>query len=338
MRPVSFPISLRPTSVPARALEAITGRARPSVSGRSVLEPGERLRSPCNPLLPGLGFCDPHARRAPDGRILVYATHDFGPESRDYEMHDWWIWSTKDLEEWTFEGALRPEDTAIGLPTRSCWATDALLAGGQCWWYLSDGPDRIRVMHGAGPTGPWHDGGLRLLVDQGLVSSGARDPHVFTDDDGSEWLLFGTWDFYLARLARDRVSFASPPQRVKISNPQGPYGPGRTDDKPALHRHGGYYHLTWGCFAARSRTLSGPYDCDGCFLDRSLAAPAFAGAERFALDRHGSFFEQNGRWYFIGNDFSRPGATPYFRDSVIVSVEYSTDGRIAPARLACSWR
>jgi hypothetical protein len=84
-----------------------------------MIEPGERLRSPCNPLLPGLGFCDPHARRAPDGRILVYATHDFGPENRDYEMHDWWIWSTIDLEEWTFEGALRPEETAVGKPMRS---------------------------------------------------------------------------------------------------------------------------------------------------------------------------------------------------------------------------
>jgi beta-xylosidase len=338
MRPVSFPISLRPTSVPAQALEAITGRARTSVNGRSMLEPGERLQSPCNPLLPGLGFCDPHARIAPDGRILIYATHDFGPESKDYEMHDWWIWSTRDLEEWTFEGALRPEDTAIGEPMRSCWATDALLADGRCWWYLSDGPDRIRVMHGAGPTGPWRDDGSEPLVDKGLVSSGARDPHVFADDGGSEWLLFGTWDFYLARLAADRVSLAAPPQRLEIRNPQGPYGSGRTDDKPSLHRHGGYYHLTWGCFAARSRALAGPYDCDGCFFDPALAERPFVEAKQFFHDRHGSFFVHDGRWYFISNDVSQPGATPYFRDSVIVPIEYRADGRIAPARLARSWR
>jgi hypothetical protein len=60
MKPVTFPISLRATSVPAQAIEAVTGRARPSFNDRSMLEPGELLRSPCNPLLPGLGFCDPH--------------------------------------------------------------------------------------------------------------------------------------------------------------------------------------------------------------------------------------------------------------------------------------
>ena len=171
-----------------------------------------------------------------------------------------------------------------------------------------------------------------------MMSSGARDPHVFTDDDGSEWLLFGTWDYYLARLAADRVSFAAPPRRLEIRNPQGPYGPGRTDDKPSLHRHGGYYHLTWGCFAARSRALAGPYDCDGCFFDPALAERPFAEAKQFFHDRHGSFFVHHGRWYFIGNDFSRPGATPYFRKSIIVPIEYRADGRIAPARLARSWR
>jgi len=335
---VTFSIPLRATSVPTRALEAITGRPSRSINGRSVVEPGERLRSPGNPLLPGLGFCDPHARIAPDGRILVYATHDFAPKNPDYEMHDWWIWSTRDLAEWTFEGALRPEETAIGRAMHSCWATDALLAEGQCWWYLSDGPDRIRVLHGAGPTGPWRDGGERPLVDEGLVSSGARDPHVFTDDDGSEWLVFGTWDFYLARLARDRVSFAAPPQRITIRNPQGPYGPGRTDDKPSLHRHGACYHLTWGCFAALSRRLAGPYDSDGSFFDRELSEQPFAGSEQFFMDRHGSFFVHDGRWYFIGNDFSRPGATPHFRDSVIVPIEYRPEGRIAPARVARNWR
>ncbi|MEO0081864.1 MAG: family 43 glycosylhydrolase [candidate division WOR-3 bacterium] len=333
-----FPISLGPTYVPAEALAALCGCSCPSPRRLARLEPGTVLFCDRNPLLPGLGFCDPHARLAPDGRLLIYATHDASPTNTDYTMNDWWVWSTRDLAHWTFEGALRPEQTAIGALSSSCWATDALLTAGGTWWYLSDGPRRIRVMHGASPTGPWRDGSRRPLVAESDLAGQSRDPAVFADQDGSEWLLFGTWDFYLGRLGSDRVSFTEPPRRIEIVNPQGPYGPGRTDDKPFLHYRAGWYYLTWGCFSARSHSLLGPYDCDGPFFDPALAEASFARVKEFRLDRHGSFFDFDGRHYFIANDFSRTGASPFFRDSVIVPIEYRTDGVIAPAAVRTSWR
>ncbi len=332
-----FPILLGPTLVPAEALTALAGRHCPATDGLARLEPGTTLFSDRNPVLPGLGFCDPHARVAPDGRLLVYATHDDTPANSDYTMRDWWVWSTRDLVHWTFEGALRPEHTAIAVASASCWATDALLADNQAWWYLSDGPRRIRAMHGASPTGPWRDGSPRPLVAETDLPVQSRDPAVFTDSDGSEWLVFGTWDFYIARLAADRTSFAAPPRRLEIRDPQGPYGPGRTDDKPCLHSRDGWYYLTWGCFAARSRTLAGPYDCDGPFFNPVRAEPPLARPEGFLLDRHGSFFDFLGRHWFIANDFSRGGATPHFRDSIVVPIEYLPDGRIAPPALRASY-
>lgn len=323
--------------MPAAALAALSGRSCPAPGELTTLEPGTVLFSDCNPILPGLGFCDPHARLAPDGRLFIYATHDATPSNTDYTMHDWWIWSTRDLAHWTFEGALRPEQTAIAAPSSACWATDALLADNQAWWYLSDGPRRIRVMHGAGPAGPWRDGSARPLVADTDLPGQSRDPAVFSDADGSEWLVFGTWDFYLGRLTPNRAGFAARPQRLEIRNPQGPYGPGRTDDKPCLHYRRGWYYLSWGCFAARSRTLLGPYDCDGPFFEPALAEPPFRSVENFFLDRHGSFFDFRDRHWFIANDFSRQGASLYFRDSIIVPVEYRPDGRIAPVSLSTAY-
>jgi hypothetical protein len=50
-------------------------------------------------------------------------------------------------------------------------------------------------------------------------------------------------------------------------------------------------------------------------------------------DRHGSFFELNGQWYFACNDQATPGATEHYRNSVISYVHYRSDGTIAPVRL-----
>jgi hypothetical protein len=50
-------------------------------------------------------------------------------------------------------------------------------------------------------------------------------------------------------------------------------------------------------------------------------------------DRHGSYFELNGQWYFACNDQATPGATEHFRNSVISYVHYRANGTIAPVRL-----
>ena len=33
------------------------------------------------------------------GRLYLFAGHDFAPESKDYDLRDWWVWSTSDLLE-----------------------------------------------------------------------------------------------------------------------------------------------------------------------------------------------------------------------------------------------
>ena len=52
-----------------------------------------------NPILPGLGVCDPHVRII-NNRAYLYATHDRSLHNTHFIMDDWWIWSSPDLEHW----------------------------------------------------------------------------------------------------------------------------------------------------------------------------------------------------------------------------------------------
>lgn len=290
-------------------------------------------RTAGNPILPGIGLCDPHVRVF-DGRAWLYATHDSSPKSTGYVMEDWWVWSSADLVQWRHECTLGPERTYIGPGFRSCWATDAAERDGSYYWYLSEGNRRTAVVTGPTPAGPWRDPLGRPLLGEDLVPVGAYDPGVFTDVDGEAYIVFGVWDFYIARLAEDMVSLAESPRRMEIADPQGPYGAGRTDDKPYIHRRGDVYYLSWGCYYGMAENVYGPYRCRGSFLQGELVDPALRyGSRPVTLDRHGSFFRWKGGWYFICNDMSRTG-TPYFRDSSICRVEYGPDGEILPVRLS----
>lgn len=285
-----------------------------------------------NPLLPGLGVCDPHVR-VYGGRAWLYATHDRSPSNSDYSMDEWWVWSSDDLVRWRHECSLAPADTYIGPGFHSCWATDAAERDGRYYWYFSEGARRAGVVTAESPGGPWMDPLGRPLIEEGLVPTKAYDPGIITDRDGSAYIVFGVWDYYIARLGDDMISLAGKPRRIEIVAPEGPYGPGRTDDKPYLHERAGIYYLSWGCFYGMSDNIYGPYECRGSIIREDMVAPRLGyRGHPVTMDRHGSFFEWKGEWYFICNDMSRSGS-PYFRDSSLCRVGYRRDGTMEPVRL-----
>ena len=180
-----------------------------------------------NPILPGIGLCDPHVRIYND-RAYLYATHDNSADSQDFVMEDWWIWSSADLVDWTHECTIRPEETYYGKADSSCWAGDAMERDGKYYFYFSRGPKNIGVVESDTPTGPWRDPLGRPLLAEGLVPCEIRDPGLFKDDNGEVYIVFGTWEFYIARLNPDMISLAEPPKKLSILNPEGPYGMGKS--------------------------------------------------------------------------------------------------------------
>ena len=280
-----------------------------------------------NPIVVGQGLTDPKVRVYGD-HVFLYATHDADPQAKKFLMNDWWTWSSDDLVHWKYESTLQPEQTYWGKPCNSCWATDATSRHGKYYFYFSRGDNELGVVRGDTPTGPWIDPLHKPLVASGSVATKARDPAILQENDGTTYLIFGCWDYYIARLSDDMVTLAETPHKVEIEGKMGPYGAGKTDDKSYLHKYNGKYYLSWGCFYAMSDNVYGPYVYKGCIITKERTEPAFQ--KDLVQDRHASFFELHHQWYFICNDQSWPGTTGHYRDSIITYLHYLDNGEIDP--------
>ena len=202
-----------------------------------------------NPIVSDVGMADPHVHIF-EGIHYVYATHDFSNTNTGFLMRDWYIYSSPDLVEWTRAAVLLPADTSSTAPTE-CWATDAAVRNGRYFWYLSFGLTEIGVVAGPTPVGPWTDPLGAPLVNASVAAAlqtQMRDPSAFIDDDGAAYLVFGTFNYYIARLGEDMMSLAEAPRPVVVRNATSQNGVGVLDDKPFLHRKGGMYYFSFGAF------------------------------------------------------------------------------------------
>lgn len=284
-----------------------------------------------NPIIPGRGACDPQVRVF-NGTVYLYATHDYSPENRHFRMDNWWVWHSDDLVHWNLASILKPEQTFLRKPFTECWATDAGTRDGKFYFYFSAGREQIGVVTGNTPAGPWKDPLGRPLIPKGLTPTAERDPGILMDDDGSNYIVFGTWDYYIAKLNDDMISLAESPRLIQLDRKFGPYGEGKTDDKPFLHKRAGVYYLSWGCFYAMSNSPYGPFYYKGSIINLEYTAPDFR-TDNLVHDRHGSFFQFHGQWYYACNDQSQKGSQRYYRNSILSYVHYCENGEIAPVRI-----
>lgn len=292
-----------------------------------------------NPLNSGLEstFDDPHGVVF-NNRVYLFTSHDFSPTNNSFVMKDWRVLSSDDLVTWKLESTLKPEETFLKRPFNDCWATFGAARHGKYYWYFSAGPEEVGVVVGDTPAGPWRDPLGKPLLPRGLTATEQRDPDIFLDDDGQAYMIYGTFNYFLVRLNDDMISLAETPRRVKLDREFGPYGEGKTDDKPSLHKRNGIYYLSWSSFYAMSTNLYGPYTYKGSVIDVEKVETAFQidkAARGYDLwhDRHGNFFTWHNQWYYTSNDKSQPGRGEFYRDSIMAYVHYKDNGEMAPVRI-----
>lgn len=281
----------------------------------------------------GRGVNDPHIHIFND-RAYLYASHDHSADNTKFVMKDWWVWSSDDLLTWTHETTVRPEDIYIGKPIDGCWATDAVEKDGRFYWALSEvTPERkqIPLVVSDRPGGPFCDELGGPLLAHGCVDTTVYDPAFFKEDDGSVYILFGVWNYYMAKMADDMRS-TSEPFPITVINPEGPYGKGKTDDKVSVHKCNGLYYLSWGAYYATAETLTGPYMYRGCIVGPDRMEARFC--ERTwphgpTQGRHGNLFQWKGQWYFTYCEMCFSN-NRFFRDFWISPVFYRADGSIEP--------
>jgi arabinoxylan arabinofuranohydrolase len=293
-----------------------------------------------NPIIPNKGANDPHIRIF-NGKAYLSASHDKSIDNRSFSMDDWWIWSSDNLVDWKLESILKPEDTYIGKPFSSCWATDIATRHGKYYWYFSEGNHQSGVVVGDSPAGPWKNPLGKPLLSSEMTPTHEYDMGIIQDVAGDFYIVFGVWDYYIAKLNKDMISLAEKPRKIEIKDPRGPYNPdGKnlekpTDDKPFIHSYKGKYYLSWGCFYAMADNVYGPYNYTGSIIDASSFAPGYekpTWPNGFLQGRHGSFFEFHHQWYFAYCDISQTG-NRYFRDTFISYVHYKENGEMALIRV-----
>jgi len=230
-----------------------------------------------NPIITKQGVCDPHLHIFND-KAYLYASHDV-PGPHVFDMHDWEVWSSDDLVVWEKESVIRPEETSMGA-SWECWAVDAAEKDGKYYVYLSNGGKETYVVKSDNPGKGWRDPLGRPLLEETLTPTRSYDPTVFTDDDGSSYIIFGTpvWaggdSYYIAKLNDDMISLAETPRKIELDD--------MADDKSFLHKYNGVYYLTWASYYATSDNVYGPYTTRGNI--------------NLSTD-HGSFFEWNEQWF-----------------------------------------
>lgn len=286
-----------------------------------------------NPIVPNRGLNDPHIHIFND-TAYVYASHDKSADNRQFIMEDWWVWSSPDLVNWKLKSVLRPEETYLGRPFTGCWATDVGRRNGKYYWYFSEKNQQAGVVVGDTPTGPWQDPLGRPLLTSDLTPTDEYDMAIF-EEEGEHYIIFGVWEYYIARLSDDMISLAEDPKPLVIHDAAGPYGKGKTDDKPFVHKYGDRYYLSWGCFYAMADNLYGPYQYIGTVINADSFAEGYAAPtwpHGFLQGRHGSFFEWHNQWYYAYCDISQTG-NRYFRDTFISYIHYKKNGEMAPIRV-----
>jgi beta-xylosidase len=185
--------------------------------------------------------------------------------------------TSSDLRDWT----LQEGDVLPVLPTwavrGATWAPHAIALDGGFRLYFAarhagHGELAIGVAVATGPSGPF------APIDTALIDSpdagGVIDPFVFTEDDGTRWLIWKTdgnsrglptW-IYAQRLAEDGLALVGAPFPL-IRNDQA--WEGAIVEAPTIWKEGGCYHLLYSANActderygighATATSLLGPY-------------------------------------------------------------------------------
>lgn len=293
-----------------------------------------------NPIISNKGINDPHIRIF-NNKAYLSASHDNSIGSNSFSMDDWWLMSSDNLVDWNLESVLKPEETYIGKPYSQCWATDIAYRNGKYYWYFSEKNEQSGVVVSNSPSGPWKDPLGKPLLPSDLTPTREYDMGVFQDRSGDFYIVFGVWDYYIAKLNEDMISLAETPRKIDVKNPRGPYNRDGlnkdmpTDDKPFLHSYNGKYYLSWGCFYAIADNVYGPYDYIGTLMDSSSFAKGYDSPtwpNGPLQGRHGSFFEWHNQWYFAYCDISQTG-NRYFRDAFISYVHYKANGEMSLIRV-----
>lgn len=278
-----------------------------------------------NPVITHKFTADP-ATLVYNDTVYLYVGHDQSPPNRNgYEMHEWLIFSSTDLVNWTEHDPVPV--SSISWARDDAWAAHTIERDGKFYWYVTVEHDSIHgksigVLSADHPTGPWSDPIGKALVTNDMTTD-ARiswddiDPATFIDDDGQAYMFWGNTKLKYVKLKDNMVEFDGPIERIENL-------PNFTE-APWIHKKGDWYYLTYAyqfperTAYAMSKSIEGPWEFKGILNE-------VAGNSN---TNHQAILEYKGKSYFVYHNGSIPTAGGSYRRSVCIDeLNYNPDGTL----------
>jgi len=263
------------------------------------------------PVISHVYTADPNAFVFND-RIYIICSHDL-PNQRGYDLYDYELVSTDDLQNWTDHGFVFSVGRGAGPYNQGktdapwaghCYAPGTAIRDGKVYLYFPDGGSSIGVAVADKPEGPYTDPIGKALINHSsnYGSSWLFDPAGFVDDDGRAFVYYGGNGPTQARileLNKDMISVF--PTAVHHTVP-------RFFEASYMHKYKGKYYFSYstnfnptpeipgsatiGYMMGDSPT--GPFEYKGVVIDNPK--------QNLGNNNHASIIEYKGHWYIAYHD------------------------------------
>lgn len=292
-------------------------------------------KSKGNPIFTHKYTADP-AALIHNNTFYIYAGEDACPTPHHrYEMHNWVVLSSTDLETWT-EHPIPLKAKDFSWAKGDAWAAQVIERNGKFYWYVTVDHATIHgksigVAVADSPVGPFKDARGSAIITNDMTTEYTKiswediDPTVFIDDDGQAYMFWGNTQCYYIKLKENMIEQDGPIVAVELP---------RFTEAPWIHKNGDWYYLSYASefpekiVYAMSKSITGPWEYKGILNE-------VAGNSN---TNHQSIVEYKDQWYFVyhngginndGGSFRRSVCMDYLYhnpDGTLKRVQMTTEG------------
>jgi beta-xylosidase len=278
-----------------------------------------------NPIFTDVRTADPAALVVGD-TVYLYTGHDEAKDNKTFfVMHDWLVFSSKDMKNWQAHGAkLKAKD--FSWAKGDAWASQVIEKDGKFYWYVtvrhaSINGFAIGVAVGDTPLGPFKDARGTALITNDMTTDTKIDwddidPSVFIDDDGQAYLFWGNTKPRYAKLKANMTELDGPIQNLDLPN---------FTEAIWVHKKGDLYYLSYASgfpekiVYATSKKITGPWVYQDILNEVAGNSPT----------NHQAIIEFKGKDYFIYHTgAAQPDGGEFRRSVAIDRLYYNKDGSL----------
>lgn len=292
---------------------------------------GSPLAQANNPLFTDVFTADPAALVEGD-TVYLYTGHD---EAKDnnvfFEMHDWLVYSSKDMKNWQAHGPIM-QATDFSWAKGDAWAGHVVKRHGKYYFYTTvrhkdDKPGyAIGVAVSDSPTGPFKDAIGHALITNDMTTQTPNDwddidPAIYIEKNGDVYMFFGNLMPKYVKLKDNMLELDGDIKTLDLP---------LFTEAPWVHKKGNNYYLSYACefpektCYAMSKSIHGPWEFKGILNE-------IAGNSE---TNHQSIVEFKGKSYFIYHTGAvppidgRPSGGRFRRSVAIDQLYYNADNTL----------